>query len=323
MVSKSGRIGGLVLALVVVVAGCAPSPGAKRSSKKKKAPVPATTTTTVPVPAAPPVVRSMVFPVVGSVSYSDTFGAPRSGGRTHEGQDLMGAKGQVLVAAADGVLTTVRHDQSGLSGNMIRLTDAEGWTYVYIHINNDHPGTDDGANVFEQAFADGVVQGQRVRAGEPIAYLGDSGNAETTAPHLHFELRAPGGAVVNAFPSLQAAAHTSLTAGQVSAAAPIGALDSVGVVAPNTLHVNGWALDATVDSSVKLTVYVDGNPSAYGTAGTSRPDVAALYPGRAGQHGYGFDVPGIVGGAHRVCVIAHNAGDGGGGRRLGCADVAV
>ena len=139
-----------------------------------------------------PPTRNIVFPLARSVKYSDTFGAGRSGGRSHEGQDLMAPKGTVAVAAAAGTVTMVRHSSDGLSGNMLRITDPEGWQYVYIHLNNDTPGTDDGANVFEQAFVDGIRQGQQVVPGEPIGYVGDSGNAESTGPHLHFEIKVNG-----------------------------------------------------------------------------------------------------------------------------------
>jgi len=279
-----------------------------------------------PPVAAPPadaVVRPIAFPVVGKVSYRDTWGAARSGGRRHEGQDLMGAKGQVLVAAVDGTVTWVRHANDGLSGNALRITDAEGWTYVYIHLNNDRPGTDDASAPFEQAFSDGVRLGQRVRAGEPVGYLGDSGNAESTSPHLHFEIRTPDGVAVNAYPSLQAASRTVLSEAELDAAAPVGALDAAAVSAPNTVTVSGWALDRVVDDAVTVSVYVNGNPFRSAAADLPRPDVLVAFPGRTGDHGYSVEVPGIVAGTHRFCVVAHNAGDGGGSRRLACSEVAV
>ncbi len=154
-------------------------------------------TTTVPVG-----VRPLTFPVEGQVRFWDTFGAPRSGGRTHQGIDLMGAKMMPLVAAADGTVTALRHDNSGLSGNSMTITDADGWTYVYIHINNDTPGTDDGANRYDQAFAAGIEAGARVRAGQRVAFMGDSGNAEDAGAHLHFELHRPDGTTVNPYQSL-------------------------------------------------------------------------------------------------------------------------
>ena len=58
----------------------------------------------------------------------------------------MGAKLMPLVAATDGTITCLRTDASGTAGNMLELTDDDGWSYWYIHINNDTPGTDDGLN---------------------------------------------------------------------------------------------------------------------------------------------------------------------------------
>ena len=87
------------------------------------------------------------------------------------------------------------------------LRDSEGWEYWYIHINNDTPGTDDGANPAEFNLRPGVKVGTKVFAGEWIAYMGDSGDAESTAPHLHFELHRPDGVAISPFDSLQAASH--------------------------------------------------------------------------------------------------------------------
>ena len=265
----------------------------------------------------------MVFPLATSVKYSDTFGAARSGGRAHEGQDLMAPKGTVAVAAATGTVTYLRHAGDGLSGNMLRITDADGWQYVYIHINNDTPGTDDGANVYEQAFVDGIRAGQKVVAGEPIAFVGDSGNAESTGAHLHFELRRPDGSAVNAYPSLRAAAIAPLSPAAVVAAAPIGWLDTVTNPAAGQIRVAGWAVDRAVATSVTVSVYVDGNPVAVGVAGLDRPDIAAAYPDRGAAHGFDLTAAGVAAGTHRVCLIAHNAGSGGGSSRIGCATVPV
>jgi murein DD-endopeptidase MepM/ murein hydrolase activator NlpD len=185
----------VVVALAAVLAGaCTPSPAPQRSAGSP--------TTTIDSSAE---LRVLTFPVDGRVSFVDTFGAPRSGGRTHQGIDLMGAKMTPLVAAADATVTSLRHDSSGLSGNSLTLTDADGWRYVYIHLNNDTPGTDDGANRFEDAFVTGLAKGAQVQAGQHIAYLGDSGNAEEAGAHLHFELHRPDGTVINPYRSLVAA----------------------------------------------------------------------------------------------------------------------
>lgn len=155
--------------------------------------------------AAAPTPPPITFPVSGSASYIDSFGAPRSGGRTHAGQDLFAPKMTKVLAAADGVVTYLKHDTAGLSGNMLTITGDDGWRYTYIHLNNDTPGTDDGANRYDQAFAPGIRKGVRVTAGQHIGYVGDSGNAEDTAPHLHFEMQAPDGTLLNPFTALSTA----------------------------------------------------------------------------------------------------------------------
>jgi hypothetical protein len=149
--------------------------------------------------------RRMHFPVEGAVAFGDDYGDPRSGGRTHEGNDLMGRKMQKLLSAVDGRVTYARVDAGGLSGNMLTIRDDEGWTYRYIHVNNDTPGTDDGLNPPDAIFAPGIEVGSTVKAGQHVAYLGDSGNAEGTSPHLHFEMRRPDGSPINPWTSLRLA----------------------------------------------------------------------------------------------------------------------
>jgi hypothetical protein len=152
-----------------------------------------------------PEYRRIHFPTEGAVSFTDDFGDPRSGGRTHEGNDLFGPKMLKLLATVDGKVTYARVDAGGLSGNMLTITDEDGWAYRYIHVNNDTPGTDDGLNPLDAMFAPGIVAGARVKAGQHVAYLGDSGNAENTAPHLHFEIRQPDGSPINPWTSLRLA----------------------------------------------------------------------------------------------------------------------
>jgi hypothetical protein len=164
-----------------------------------------------PTPAgAAETVKAIVFPVDGKVSYTDTYGACRDGcSRSHEGQDLMGKKMQPLLAAVDGVVSRLVFSNS--TGNSVVIKAADGWTYHYIHVNNDTPGTDDGKATRSQAFPPNVVLGAKVSRGQVVGYLGDSGNAESTAPHLHFEIRqppAPGtytGAPINPYQSLKQA----------------------------------------------------------------------------------------------------------------------
>ncbi len=187
--------------------------------------VAAPTLLTIPASASAQTVREITFPAIGDVHFTDTYGAPRSGGRTHEGVDILGEKMTPLVAAVDGTVSWMRHDAANnLSGNMLTITDADGWKYHYIHINNDTPGTDDGANRYDEAFGPGIEEGATVQAGQLVAYLGDSGNAEWTAPHLHFEIETPDGVAINPYPSVKAAEDTA--ANVVLPPTGLGAIDA-------------------------------------------------------------------------------------------------
>ncbi len=149
--------------------------------------------------------RSIVFPVQGGATYRNDYGEPRTGGRTHEGNDLMAGKMRPLLAVADGTISflTVNEATWGWS---LTIVDSEGYKYNYLHINNDSPGTDDGLGGYNNAFFAGIQLGSRVIKGQQVAFVGDSGNAETTAPHLHFEIREPGSDTpINPYASLQAA----------------------------------------------------------------------------------------------------------------------
>jgi murein DD-endopeptidase MepM/ murein hydrolase activator NlpD len=146
-----------------------------------------------PRPASEKHVRPIMFPVLpdptlGKATWTDTYLAPRSGGRKHEGQDLIGKKLLKLLAVADATIVELKYNSAG---NSLYLMDDDGWYYAYLHINNDTPGTDDGKNPREWAFAPGMEIGKRVLKGEHVAYLGDSGNAESTVSHCHFEIRMP------------------------------------------------------------------------------------------------------------------------------------
>ena len=156
-----------------------------------------------------PVVVPMVFPVIGSVSYSDTFLACRSGcARQHLGQDLMSPRMRPLVAVFTGTVHSVRRETAPGGGNYLTLRGDNGWSANYLHVNNDTPGTDDGRGTASYAFAPGIREGLRVVQGQLLGWSGDSGNAEGTAPHTHFELRKGdpwSGVVFNAKPSLDRA----------------------------------------------------------------------------------------------------------------------
>ncbi len=138
---------------------------------------------------APPI----VFPIVGEYTFTDTFGAPRDGGRRrHAGADIFADRLVPVVAIADGVVEEV--DEGRLAGQYVIVRHDNGWRSKYLHLNNDTEGTDDGLAL---GYAEGVEVGVQVRAGMVIGFVGDSGNAERTAPHLHFALHQPNGLPIN------------------------------------------------------------------------------------------------------------------------------
>ncbi|MBP9748742.1 M23 family metallopeptidase [Patescibacteria group bacterium] len=149
-------------------------------------------------------IRPIQFPVSGNVTFSDDFGDPRSGGRTHEGIDILGKKMMPLVAAINGRVSYIV-DPEASWGYAVVLRDTAGYTYHYLHVNNDTPGTDDGMGGTVFAYAAGIVEGVSVTEGQLLGWMGDSGAAETTTPHLHFEIRKPDGTPIDPYESLMAA----------------------------------------------------------------------------------------------------------------------
>ncbi len=154
-----------------------------------------------------PEYRTIAFPVQEAVSYTDSWGACRGANcsRRHQGQDLIGKRMSRLLSAVAGTVTKLQIDTGGSAGNYVVVTDAAGWSYWYMHVNNDTPGTDDGLNPPAYRFAPGIVVGSKVKAGQHIAYMGDSGNAEFSTPHLHFEQHRPSGVAINPWASLRLA----------------------------------------------------------------------------------------------------------------------
>lgn len=132
-----------------------------------------------------------VFPQdTADVGFSNSWGNRRSGGRRHTGIDIIGPRGTEVFAAADGVVSKI--GESRLSGYFIRLDHGDGWATSYLHLNNDTFGTDDGNGGSWTAFHPTLMEGDDVKAGQVIGYVGDSGNAEGTVPHTHFEVKHEG-----------------------------------------------------------------------------------------------------------------------------------
>src|SRR3954452_19547060 len=149
-------------------------------------------------------VPRLIFPVVGGATYYDDFGEARGGG-THQGNDLMADKKSIAVAAEAGTIkfwTT-----SAQAGCMLYLYGVSGTTYLYIHLNNDVTMANDnrGKCVAGTAYAPGLKSGAHVQAGQQVGFVGDSGDANGIATHLHFEVHPKDGKAVDPYTYLQSA----------------------------------------------------------------------------------------------------------------------
>jgi murein DD-endopeptidase MepM/ murein hydrolase activator NlpD len=145
-------------------------------------PAPTTTTTTPPVP-----VGGLVCPVQGPHHFRDSWGDPRSGGRTHTGVDMMADRGTPLVAIESG--TVGRLGDGGLGGITVWLVGDSGTEYYYAHMNG---------------WAPGLAEGQRIDVGGSLGTVGSTGNAPDEWPHLHFEMHPGGGDAINPYPTVDA-----------------------------------------------------------------------------------------------------------------------
>jgi murein DD-endopeptidase MepM/ murein hydrolase activator NlpD len=139
----------------------------------------------VSAPAADPAPSNagsdMVCPVAGSRAFGDTWGAARSGGRRHEGVDMMSPEGTPLVAVESG---TAQFKVTRLGGNAVWLNGASGTRYYYAHLSSWEGSS------------------RSVSQGEVIGYVGHTG--DTSANHLHFEVHPGGGRAVNPYPYVRA-----------------------------------------------------------------------------------------------------------------------
>jgi murein DD-endopeptidase MepM/ murein hydrolase activator NlpD len=125
---------------------------------------------------------SWACPAPGS-AFVDSFGAPRSGGRRHQGNDMMDPRGAPVVAVVSG---SISHSTSGLGGNQIWLHGNDGNTYFYAHLDSY------------------VGPPRSVTLGELIGRVGDTGNARGGPTHLHFEIHPGGGAATDPYATLRA-----------------------------------------------------------------------------------------------------------------------
>ncbi len=132
----------------------------------------------------PEITPGFICPVAGPSAFTDTWGAPRSGGRSHAGVDMMGALGTPLVAVQSGY---IKMSFQSLGGSVVWLYADHGVNYFYAHLDS---------------YPQWLVEGQRVARGDVIGYMGDTGNPAPGAYHLHFSIYPGGIAPVNPTPTV-------------------------------------------------------------------------------------------------------------------------
>jgi murein DD-endopeptidase MepM/ murein hydrolase activator NlpD len=128
------------------------------------------------------------FPVLGVAHYSDDWGAPRlvPTFHSHQGVDVFAARGTPVISSSAGVVTEMQTG-TAIGGNTVYVTAADGTYFYYAHL---------------EAHAPGLAKGQEVDAGDVLGFVGTSGNAEGTSPHLHYEIHPQGGGPVPPVPYL-------------------------------------------------------------------------------------------------------------------------
>ncbi len=158
---------------------------AAEEERRRRAAAEAAAAASAPASSAPAPVASggLACPVGNPVAFTDTWGAPRSGGRSHQGVDMMARHGTPVYAITSGRITRLKN--SGLGGISLWMYGDDNNEYYYTHL---------------QGYASGTSTGKRVAAGDLIAYVGSTGNASSSAPHLHFEVHPGGGSAVNPYP---------------------------------------------------------------------------------------------------------------------------
>jgi hypothetical protein len=160
-----------------------------------------------------------VFPVYGQASYIDTFGAPRADVAWHHGDDIFAPLGAPLLAVADSIVFSVGWNNIG--GWRLWLRDRQGNQFYYAHLS---------------AFSQYAANGARVKAGTVLGFVGNTGDAEGTPYHLHFEIHPVGllaqgyDGAVDPTPYLDAWRHLQdIRFGSAAGWAPNGA---TGAIAP-------------------------------------------------------------------------------------------
>jgi murein DD-endopeptidase MepM/ murein hydrolase activator NlpD len=144
---------------------------------------------------------SYLFPLAGGARFQNDFGAPRADTRFNQGVDLFAPLGTPVLAAHDGTLVQV--GWSNIGGRQEWLKDSAGNLFYYGHLS---------------AYAPVAKTGAEVHAGDVIGFLGDSGDAQGTAYHLHFEIHPAGKWAVAPYPYVSAWLDNSAPLGGVTPA---------------------------------------------------------------------------------------------------------
>ena len=246
---------GLAAGIVVQTAGAVKTfeGGGSNTADEPTTTTPEPPPPTAPKPAAPKLGDRLIFPVIGPVQYTNDFGAPRWQG-SHEGNDIMAPKRSLAVAVEAGKVKLSSH---GSAGCYLYLYGQSKTMYMYIHLNNDlTKGNDNrGRCVPGVAFAKGLKSGQKVKAGQLLGYVGDSGDADGIASHLHFERHPGGGRAVSPYSFLNRAYRLLFAANRGSTF---------------TLSLNGQ-VGATEPSQLSLrTKNLRQYPSGFAFAGVNR-----------------------------------------------------
>ena len=124
--------------------------------------------------------RKLAMPLqeITKTQITDTWHAPRGTDRLHEGQDIFAAKGTPVLSATRGVVYNI--GENNLGGQTVSVIGAGGRVYYYAHLD---------------AYAAGLAIGDRVTTRTVLGYVGTTGNAQGTPPHLHFGIYTSSGAI--------------------------------------------------------------------------------------------------------------------------------
>ena len=164
--------------------GVAPSPAEVRAALDNHAPQ---------AIAGP---SGMLIPVIGirPEQLTDTFTQARAGGRVHDAIDIMAPRGTPVVAATEGTVEKLFFSNGGGGITAYVRSPDRAWIYYYAHLN---------------AYAPGLAEGQQIHRGDPIGFVGSTGNANPAGPHLHFAISRMGpadrwwqGVPINPYPLL-------------------------------------------------------------------------------------------------------------------------